>query len=140
MRKILIPIDGSPQSLRAVHHVLDLARERTDVEVHVLNVQPPLPTAASDFINRQDVQAFHREEGETALREARGLLDRAGIRYEAHVAVGDSAEAIVDYATTRKCDQIVMGSRGLSPLPSLLLGSTTTKVLHLVHLPVTVVR
>jgi|HigsolmetaGSP11D_1036233.scaffolds.fasta_scaffold08256_2 nucleotide-binding universal stress UspA family protein len=139
MLKILLPTDGSPSSVHAAEYVAKLARS-SDLQVEVLNVQPPLPAAAAGFVPVETVKAFHEEEGEKALADTRAALETAGVRHRCHVAVGDAAETIVDQAAAHGCDQIIMGSRGLSPVPNLLLGSTTTKVLHLSTLPVTIVR
>lgn len=138
--KLLVPVDGSAISLKAIEHVASLARTHQPVEVHLINVQPPLPSAVSDYIDEATRHAFHQEEGEAHLRDAKALLDRQGVPYTSHVAVGPVAETIVDYARRHDCDQIVMGSRGLSPIPNLLLGSVATKVLHLSDRPVTIVR
>lgn len=137
--KILVPIDGSDTSLRAVHYI---ARTfpRDAAEIHLINVQPPLPSAVSDFVGAAERSAYHEEQGQRCLTEARRTLEAAGIAHHAHLAVGGVAETIVEHAATLGCDQIVIGSRGLSPLPNLLLGSTTTRVLHLAEVPVTVVK
>jgi len=50
------------------------------------------------------------------------------------------AETIAEFAVSCGCDQIVMGTRGMGSLEGLLLGSITTKVLHLVRVPVTLVK
>jgi nucleotide-binding universal stress UspA family protein len=66
-------------------------------------------------------------------------LKSSGVRFEYHVAVGNHAEAIVAYAREKKCDQILMGTRGLGGLSNLLLGSVATRVLHLTDVPVTLI-
>lgn len=137
--KILVPIDGSETSLRAVHHIARTF-SRDAAEVHLINVQPPLPSAVSDFVGAAERAAFHEEQGQGSLADARRVLAEAGMAHHAHVAIGSVAETIVEHAATLGCDQIVIGSRGLSPLPNLLLGSTTTRVLHLAEVPVTVVK
>lgn len=137
--KILVPIDGSETSLRAVHHIAKTF-PRAAAEVHLINVQSPLPSAVSDFVGAAERGAYHQEQGERALADARRILAEAGITHHEHLAVGGVAETIVEHAATLGCDQIVIGGRGLSPLPNLLLGSTTTRVLHLAEVPVTVVK
>ena len=67
------------------------------------------------------------------------LMDEQNIPYESHVAVGHAAETIVAYSREKGCAAIVMGTRGLSSLPSLLLGSVATRVLHLAEVPVTLI-
>lgn len=140
MLRVLVAVDGSPPSLRAVRHAVKLVADRPGTEVHLLNVQVPLPAAIGGFLRGQSLDDFHAAEGAAALREAKAILDEAGVGYESHVAVGDIAETIVRYAEERGCDHILMSTRGLGPVPNLLLGSVATKVLHLSKIPVTFVK
>ena len=137
--KILVPVDGSEASLHAVRYITKTFAQ-TDAEVHLLNVQHPLPSAVSDFVGEKERHAYHEDEGRKALDAPRRLLSEAGIAHRDHIAMGSVAETIVHHAGELGCGQIVIGSRGLSPLPNLLLGSTTTRVLHLAEVPVTVVK
>lgn len=136
---IVIAVDGSENSLEAVRYGAKLATANSDIRLHLLNVQPPLPSAASSFVTQDVVRSFHQEEGDKCLKPARALLDEMKLGYESHVAVGNSAEAIVAYSREKNCASIVMGTRGLSALPSLLLGSVATRVLHLAEVPVTLI-
>jgi nucleotide-binding universal stress UspA family protein len=140
MYDILVPCDGSKSCLAALRHAMELAGMRRDVRLHLLNVQPPLPSAAAMFVGKAVARGYHQEEGDAALKKARAMIKKAVLRHESHIAIGDSAEAIVEYARAKSCRQIVMGSRGLGALPGLLLGSVVTKVLRLATVPVTVVR
>ena len=56
------------------------------------------------------------------------------------VLVGPVAETIVDYARKNGCEKIVMGTRGLGALGSVLLGSVTSRLMSLTELPVTLVK
>ncbi len=139
--RVLVPVDGSQRALAALRFVIDrLAREAPGLEVHVLNVQPPLPAAVSSFVAREAIKGFHQEEGDKALAAARAALAASGLSHEAHVAIGDPPAAIADYAAEKACDLIVMTPRGLGALAGALLGSTARKVLHLSRVPVTIVR
>lgn len=139
--RILVPVDGSDSSLAAVRFVIGkLAEGGKAPELHLLNVQMPLPSAASSFIDAGVVRGYHDEEGQKDLAAARKLLGEAGIACVAHVAVGDPAETIATYAEQERCDAIVMGTRGLGRIGNLLLGSVATKVLHLTKVPVTLVK
>ena len=139
MLNIVIAVDGSENALEAVRHGAKLAAANSNIRLHLLNVQPPLPSAASSFVSQDVVRSFHQEEGEKCLKHARALLDQQKIGYEWHVAVGSAAEAIVAYAHEKGRGHILMGTRGLSTLPSLLLGSVATRVLHLAEVPVTLI-
>jgi nucleotide-binding universal stress UspA family protein len=136
---ILVAVDGSENALEAVRHGAKLAAANADIRLHLLNVQPPLPSAASSFVSAETVRSFHQDEGEKCLKNALELLKSAGVSYECHVAVGNQAEAIVEYAREKKCDLILMGTRGLGGLSNLLLGSVATRVLHLTDVPVTLI-
>lgn len=139
--RILVPVDGSDTSLAAVRFVAGtLARGSHDLEIHLLNVQPPLPSAATTFIDSAVVRDFHLEEGAKALAAARKLLDDSGLHYASNTVVGEPAETIAAYAGQRACDCIVMGTRGLGRAAGFLLGSVGHKVLHLSKVPVTLVK
>ena len=139
--RILIPVDGSDRSLAAVRYVIDtLAPADSDLEIHLLNVQPALPSAAASFIDTDVVRDFHRDEGAKALASACQLLDKAGLRYADSTAVGEPAETITAYAEQRDCSGIVMATRGLGRAAGLLLGSVAHKVLQLSNVPVTLVK
>ena len=139
--RILIPVDGSDRSLAAVRYVTDtLAPANPDLDIHLLNVQPPLPSAASRFIDSAVVRDFHLEEGAKDLAAARQLLSDAGLRHVANTLIGDPAETIAAYAKQRDCAAIVMGTRGLGKAAGLLLGSVAHKVLQLSKVPVTLVK
>jgi nucleotide-binding universal stress UspA family protein len=139
--RILIPLDGSDRSLAAVRYVVDtLARANPDLDIHLLNVQPPLPSAASRFIDSAVVRDFHREEGAKDLAAGRQLLNDAGLRHVSNTLVGEPAETIAAYAEQRDCAAIVMGTRGLGNAAGLLLGSVAHKVLQLSKVPVTLVK
>lgn len=139
--RILIPVDGSDRSLAAVRYVIGtLAPADSGLEIHVLNVQPALPSAAATFIDSGTVRDFHRDEGAKALAPAGRLLDNAGLRHVASTVVGEPAETIAAYAEQRDCAGIVMGTRGLGSAAGLLLGSVAHKVLQLSKVPITFVK
>jgi nucleotide-binding universal stress UspA family protein len=141
MLRLLLCIDGSQSSLRAVDHVIKTAnRYKETPELHLLNVQPPLPGDVTMFIRHDQVQQFHHEEGNKALADARAKLDAAKQRYESTVEVGSPAETIVRYAREKRCDQICIGTRGLGHVTGMLLGSVTSKVVHLSGVPILLVK
>jgi nucleotide-binding universal stress UspA family protein len=142
MQRLLLPVDGSECSLRAVRHVIAHAGRvgREDVALHVVNVQPPLPSGITSFVNHAQVEGFQKDEGRKALAGALALLDEAGLPYEAHAEVGPLAETIVNLAEKLGCDEIVMGTMGRSALADFLMGSTVTRVVHLSRRPILLVK
>ena len=143
---MLIPVDGSDNSLRAVDAACQQLAYGQPVTIHVLNVQPPINSRIVNTHLSQDlIDRFQQELGETALESARARLHEAGIRCTSHVEVGDVAQTIARYVRDLHCDQVIMGTRGLGSgavgaISGLLLGSIATKVLHLVDVPVTLVK
>ena len=140
--RLLLPIDGSDCSKRAVQHVVKKARSAGPgvYDIHLVNVQPPLPSGITSIVSRDQVAGFQRSESEKTLAEGRALLDAAGVPYTAHAEVGPLAETIVKLADALGCDEIVMGSQGRTALADLLIGSTVTRVVHLTKLPVLLVK
>ena len=142
MPKILVAVDGSENSARVVEYLAaKSAWYKEPVEVHLLNVQFPLAGVnVKLFISKDSLNEYYHDEGVAALKQARETLDAAGIKYGHHISVGDPAEVITQYAETKGCDQILMGSRGLGAVSGLVLGSVATKVIHLAKVPVTLVK
>ena len=141
MASILLPIDGSQSSERAARHLIHLIKTYTPLTVRLLNVQPPVKAGEiSPVVTTGTVEAVRREEGTQCGAAVRALLDEAGIPYTFDVELGPVPETIAHYSKEHACDAIIMGTRGLSAISNLLLGSIATKVLHLVDVPVTLVK
>ena len=141
MFRILVPVDGSDTSLRAVAHLTKkLNWYKDSVEIHLLNVQHPVHQDVSMFVGHDQLQQFHHDEGLKALKAAREKLDSAGVPYIFHIGVGEPAYMIAEYARQKQCDQILMGTHGHGTVVGLLLGSVTRKVIHLSDVPVLLVK
>ncbi len=141
--KILLPVDGSENSTRAVEHVLRMIRQEAPPEIHLLHVRPPIESwEVRRFLTPEEIANLQQHEGEEELRACRALLDGAGMSYRYEVLVGDGqvAAAITHYAETHGCDLIVMGTHGRTGLTHLLMGSVTTDVIHGTRVPVTLVK
>ena len=140
--KILLPVDGSENSLRAVQQVIAMKEQYSEpIEVHLLNVQLPVASGAVKmFISQQQLNDFYRDEGMAVLKDARALLDQAGVSYQHHIGVGDLAGTITAYAKDKQCRQIVIGTRGRGSFAGALLGSVATKVVHLADIPVLLIK
>jgi len=138
---LLIPVDGSEASGRALDGLIkQFGLYKDGVEIHLLNVQHALSSRAAAHIAGDAVPEYHREQGLAELAQARARLDASKIPYQHHIAVGEAAEVITRYAKEKGCDQIVMGTRGMSSMSNLLLGSVATQVIHLSPVPVLLVK
>jgi YjbE family integral membrane protein len=139
MSKVLLPVDGSANSLRAVRHVVTQFMGDHDLEVHLLNVRTPLTQHAARFLSRNARMSFHRDEAAKALASARDLLKRHSVPFAEHVEIGDRARTIVSTAQRLQVSQIVMGTARKNSLTRLLEDSVTNRVLELTQVPVQVV-
>ncbi|SRR6266404_4703856 len=135
--KILLAVDGSAHALDAVKCVIDHADwYRTKPEIELVTVHLPVPQlpGLGTTIGKAGIQRYYQEEGEKALAEAKQLLDRSGLAYEARILVGDPAETIVKHAKKTGCDIIAIGT------PTRWIGSVANKVMNLSELPVLLVK
>lgn len=141
MYKVLIPVDGSTRCERAARHIVGFTKVAGEMEVHLLYVHPEVKDwEVKRFLREQEIEAVVSAQAEEALQASCNVLKAAGIPYVVHTVVGEVAQTIAAMAESQACDQIIMGTRGMTALGDLLLGSVATKVLHLVHVPVTLVK
>ena len=141
--KILVAVDGSKASLDALKNVLDHADQYSSPPaIELVTVHRPVPKlrGMGAAVGKSQLERYYREEGEQMLADAKKVLDRAGIPYQAQVLVGEPAEKIVEYSRKAKCDQIAIGAKGRSAIGKMLLGSTATKVLQLSDTPVLLLK
>ena len=140
--KILLPVDGSECSLRAVDHLITHASWFRDVpEIHLLHVHAPIPIGrVQAHIGKETLHAYYLEEGQEHLTATQQKLDAAGRFHTTHMHVGQPAEVIARVASELACDLIVMGSHGWSGVVGLVMGSVASRVLHLAPCPVLLVK
>src|SRR5690606_24268856 len=139
MPKLLVAVDGSECSTRAVAHAAKVAAGSPGSKIHLVNVQHPLHGSVSTFVSAEQIKDLHQEEGMKCLAQGRKFLDEQKIPYEYHLFVGDPAEVISRYAKEQNVDEVVIGTRGLSNLSSMLMGSVATKIVHHSPAPVTLI-
>lgn len=139
--KILIPVDGSAESLAAVRHALQLVRDGLRASLLLANVQEP--ASLYELLRVHDaeaIEAIARGAGEHLLQEAAALCTAAGVDFELEVAQGEPAHTLIDIAEDEGCALIVAGAHGKGESEGRRLGSVAHALLHDAALPVTVVR
>lgn len=135
-KHILIAVDGSDHSQQAVTTAVGVAKQFGS-DVFVLHVREHEVGRAGAYPLETPADATEIVSSVVTTLQQAGLSARG----EAQAAVaGHAAKHIVETAQLRDADLIVMGSRGLSDIAGLLLGSVTHKVTQLSHIPVLVVR
>lgn len=141
MTKVLVPVDGSEFSDRALDYLIGLFRDQGPLDVHLLSVQIPIDSGhARMFVSAEDVEAYHRDEGMKVLKPYMERLDAEQIPYTYHVLVGHVAPTIARFAKERKFDKVVMGTHGRSGMTNLLLGSVAQNVIRRLKIPVALVK
>jgi|SRR6516165_1773208 len=139
--KILVPVDGSPASIRAVKLAVDQVRALPEASLVLVNVQNfsglslPEQIMPSAWIQREEQRA-----ADEALKDAVTTCREAGISYVTRTERGGVAPTIDRVARDEHVQHIFMGTRGLGGVRGLLLGSVATQLLHLVDVPVTFVK
>lgn len=141
MRNVLVPFDGSACALRALTHAIAELRGRSDVQLHLLNVQtPPVHLFPDKLVSPDMIDHELRREGAKVLEHARTLVEADALQCALHVRIGRPADEIAACATECGCDAMVMGTRGMGAVTGLVLGSTANKVVHVASVPVTLVK
>ncbi len=137
--KILLAVDGSEHALRAARTAAELARTIKPNEFRVVVSYDTIPLYLGEP-NLQYAIDGRKSDAEEILSRAIKEVGDIPCEISEEIIEGDAAEAIIDVATTRGSDVIVMGSRGFGRLAGLLLGSTSQKVVAHAPCPVLIVR
>jgi nucleotide-binding universal stress UspA family protein len=143
LSKILIPVDGSSASLRAVDFAIEMVAQDPSTSLVLLHVQNTRAIELAGASEAMDTE-WLREAGSLAsakaLKDAIGKCEHAGVASEALVRTGQIAEAVGQVAREENVKHIVMGTRGLGGIQGLLLGSVAMQVIHLAEVPITLIK
>lgn len=143
MLKVLLPVDGSESAARATKALVKtLGWYKSSPQIDLLAVHLPVPRLPNMglVVSNQMLERYYAEESAAMLAPSRKILDAAKVKYTVHTAVGSIAETIVDQAKQCGSEMIYMGTRGMTALASMVLGSVATRVLHLADIPVVLIR
>lgn len=137
IKKILVPIDGSKNSLRGLDEAIYLARQ-CQATITGLYVIPVYPRNLSDAI--MPYQIVLTKEAKTLMDKSKVHCAQHGIDFKSAVVYGSPMIEIIDLAHSKKFDLIVIGSRGNSGVKEVFLGSVANAVVHKSKIPVLVVK
>lgn len=137
-KKILVAIDGSSHSSRVVETATRYA-ELMEAKIILVYCHKKFPSILGEPHRNNAIAGILRE-AESLIEPFSAVLKSADISFEERLIEEPAAAAIVDIAKIQKCELIIMGSRGLTNLEGLLLGSTTNRVLHTTPCSVLVVK
>jgi nucleotide-binding universal stress UspA family protein len=136
---ILLAVDGSEHAQHAAKLAGDLARAVNARELLIVVAFEPIPGYLgepwlSKAISDREAQA------QRILQSAQETVGNFPAKINTEMIEGTIAEAILDIADTRKCDVVVMGSRGFGRIEGAVLGSNSQKVVSHSPCPVLIVR
>jgi len=146
---VLVAVDGSENSVRALDFALDLA-EKYAASLMILNVSestavstvpqdPSVISAESMVVYSKDIDTIHENILKKAVAYARET--RPGVVVSSKLREGNAASQIIAAAKESACGVIVVGHKGVGRVKEFLgLGGISEKVVHTAACPVVVVR
>lgn len=140
VKEMLVPVDGSDNSLRAVRYALGLAGA-LDARVRLFYV---FPVSSVEIIgmagmSRDDIEHAAQAAAQRVFDKLHAEIGETDIKLDDETSIGDPAEEIIRCTEDDHDLLVVLGRRGLSRIQSLLLGSVSEKVVRHAHSPVTIV-
>ncbi|NOR15349.1 MAG: hypothetical protein GQ544_06570 [Candidatus Aminicenantes bacterium] len=138
IKKVLVAVDGSEYSHKAVGYASDIAL-KYDCQMYLINVvrKVEIPEQLIAYANIEKIEESHEyvffeEIGKRILKKAEETAKKKGVK-EVHSIInkGDPANRITEFARENDIDWIFLGTRGLGRIKGLLLGSGSNKVCNM---------
>lgn len=145
-KKVLVAIDGSPQSDKAAEEAVRMAMvsgSRFKSQVYAVLVLPSMKTPTfTDFFPDKPATEMPgwQEKRDRLFYVVEKAAAEADVQLESMVVYGDPAEELIRMAMDKNCDMIIVGSSGKGRVKRTLLGSVSTKVALHAHCSVYIVR
>jgi nucleotide-binding universal stress UspA family protein len=137
-QNILLAADGSAHSVRATEHAIGLVTNKEAGSVTVVYAVDG-STSKSDVLHNKDGQDIAQKR-KAKLKDILSLLETANMKHELKIIHGEPGETIVEFANNNEFDCLVIGSRGLNRLQTLVLGGVSHKVAKGANCPVMIVK
>ncbi len=136
-KNILVALDGSKNSIRALNNAIQLAKQ-TDASIVGLSVIQVFPTEMS--LIRNMIGKALTKHYKHFMSIAKAMCTKKNVEFLDVIEYGDEGSTIVSFAQKNDFDLIVMGSRGMGKLKEIFLGSTSNYVVHLSKIPVLIIK
>lgn len=136
-KNILVPLDGSKNSFRGLDEAIIIARNCQAI-ITGLYITPLSPPAADE--QKAYIKNYLLKNANKFMKKAKTHSAQNGILFHPKILCGDEGPKIVKFSHDKKFDLIVIGSRGMSALKEMFLGSTSNYVLHKSKTPVLLVK
>lgn len=137
IKKILVPIDGSQNSLRGLNEAIFFARhcQAIIIGLHVIKVPSGM------IFNKKRLESGIIKSVEILMESAKTKAARHGVQFNYKIIKGaDPGFDIVKFSKDHRNDLIVIGARGLGGIKKAFLGSVSNYVLHKSKIPVLIVK
>ncbi|WP_068619535.1 universal stress protein [Paenibacillus tuaregi] len=140
IKHILVPIDGSEHAQRALETAKSLIESLSGdrFALTILHVNPELSYNEPPL--GVDVESKLEEEGRSIIESVAHLFEGMNLKLETVSLHGDPAKLICETARDHEVDLIIMGTRGMSLVTEMLLGSVSHQVIQHAHCPVMTVK
>lgn len=140
--KILVAVDGSQNSLRAVKYAAKLAKDlRTKTSITLINIHDDDPlNLVKNYTGSQTVKDYLAEISKKELKAALKYLGNTKVKHNAMIEFGHIARTICRVLSREKFDLIVLGAKGRSSLLDIALGSVSQRVAVLAKQPVILIK
>jgi universal stress protein A len=137
IKRILVPVDFSEHSIRAVDHAIEFAKA-FDSEIDLIHCHQITPSSVAPFEASFPASMVEdmRKSAEAELATVRERVEAAGITVTAHLSLDFPSNAIETAARDLGADLIIMGTRGLTGLKHVLLGSVAERTVRIAPCPV----
>lgn len=143
--RILVPLDGSPLSYRALRHALDTFPDHEIVVLHVRDLFEPWHGRGGESVHEHKVgsdewDAVEKEVEEAVFSEAREIASEFDRELTTDSDIGDPQRIIPDYAADEGINHIVIGVHGREDQERTMFGRVAETVVFRSPVPVTVMR
>lgn len=141
VNKILIPLDGSDNSFRALDAAIFLAK-KCNAKIVCLYSIVVIPITEAQMVAPIQFQVEDEKYARKVLEKAKNLAKQNNVEFSQVINFGNAGYNIVKYVknNANKIDLVVIGSRGGGAIKEIFLGSTSNYVLHKSPVPVTIVK
>jgi len=137
IKKILVPMDGSKSSFKVLNEAIYIARQCGStitglcvIPLYTINLGRLLTSLKNRSI----------KEAKKFMSEAKMISAQNGIVFNGKIIYGNEVWEITEFASYKKFDLVVIGSRGIGPIKEMFLGSVANGVVHKSKIPVLVVK
>ena len=136
-KKILVPVDGSPNAIRGLDRAIEIAKE-SNAEITGFYVFHLPLLAGVKYTQKMKEEA--QAKAVKAIGPAMKRAEQSGATFKYKTGGGHTGSEIVKFAEKGKYDMIVIGARGVGGAKEAFLGSTSNYVMHKTKIPVLVVK